>query len=167
MTPLAVMPAAQPHRPLGAPLETRPPQGTIDAGHTGDRSSAGEHKEEDRAYGLYLGTKSETLFRVAALNVGRFPIDPQGPKMADCFQHVKRLRPDVMGFSEFGLNPLAMERHQQWSARTRGQFKTLKSRVAFNEHAKGTEQTLWEGTGIMCLDRMAVRVFKQGKILQN
>ena len=93
------MPVAKPHRSTESPLETRPPQGTNEnMGRTGDGSSDGE-QEDDRAYGSYLGTKPETLFRVAALNVGRFPIDPQGPKMADFFHHVKRLRPDVMGFS--------------------------------------------------------------------
>jgi endonuclease/exonuclease/phosphatase family metal-dependent hydrolase len=110
-----------------------------------------------------MGYKSEPLLRVASLNVGRFPIAPQAPKMNDFFSHVRRVQPDIMGFSEFGLNPLALSRQQQWSERSRGQFETLKSRIAFNEHVQGVEPTLWGGTGIMCMNRMAARVFETGQ----
>ena len=115
------------------------------------------------SYGSYLGTKSDTLLRVAALNVGRFPLDPQGPKMTDFFNHVKKIDADILGFSEFGLNPLATEQNQQWSERTRGQFETLKTRIAFNEHAQSEEPTLWGGTGIMCMNQTAARVFETGQ----
>jgi hypothetical protein len=154
--------AALPGNPTQPPLMQRQPHVAIDTdGRTDDGSSDGDLQDEYA--GSYMGHKTATLLRVAALNVGRFPIDPQAPKMTDFFGHVRRIRLDVLAFSEFGLNPLAMSRHQQWSERTRGQFETLKSRIAFNEHVRGTEPTLWGGTGIMCLDRMAARVFETGQ----
>ena len=154
--------AALPGEPIPPPLVPRQPQGASENDSRKDDGSSGGEQKDHHA-GSYMGYKSETLLRVAALNVGRFPIDPQEPKMNDLFSHVRKTQLDKMGFSEFGLNPLALTSHQQWSERSRGQFEMLKSRISFNEHIQGTEPTLWGGTGIMCLNRTAARVFKSGQ----
>ena len=74
--------AALPGNPKQPPLEQRHPQGAIDTdGRMDDGSSDGELQDEYA--GSYMGQKTATLLRVAALNVGRFPIDPQALKMTD------------------------------------------------------------------------------------
>jgi hypothetical protein len=121
--------AAKLHKEHKPPTEVTSIGGKRNDGHNDEISGK---ENQDRPHRSYLGPRSDKLLRVAALNVGQFPIDPIGPKMADFFGLVKKIKADKTGFSEFGLNPLAMARHQQWSECTRGQCKTLKTSVAFN-----------------------------------
>ena len=101
--------------------------------------------------------------RVANLNVGRLPVDPEGTKQVDLLEWMVKGRVDIMGLNEVGLKWTSLRRDQGWKERVRGTFQTERAVWAWNETDPIHESTQWGGTGMVTVDKTTAKIASTGK----
>ena len=124
----------------------------------GDRGGG----EGDRWHGEDWRIKATGAIRIAALNVGRFPMVPDDPKQLEFFDWIRTVQADIIGVSKTGLQWSDLGRGETWADRVRGQFQAEKSRWGWNKRNPVHGKTQWGGTGMVTINRLTAKIQDMG-----
>lgn len=120
-------------------------------------------EHDDIPFGVRMGKKRASCFRVLSINVGCLPSDIRSNnKHRNFFDLINGTECDVACFSEHGLNFSKLPKDGQWKERIAGQWELSRHRLAWNIHDHSGTKKVFGGTGISSIGSMALKMCDTG-----